>query len=108
MAGGYCTVLDCEREEETAGLCSGHRKRLTRGLAVATPLRGNGSPWQRFQEAILAYADTDAEDDEQFQRNRIRLRKAGEAWALSLMRQRSRRRIGRRTLGSRPEFGQRP
>ena len=69
-----CTVDDCEREAVARGLCWGHYKRAQRGRRVSGPLRHWGKPGTALNEAALAMAN--AETNEDFVRFRERLRGA--------------------------------
>lgn len=74
-----CSIAGCEKEEEAAGLCCGHRKRKTREQAVSVSLgparRGPDlrEPWEVLTEAALAYADADVGDDAAFTSARKKL-----------------------------------
>lgn len=63
------------------GLCRGHYERRVRGAVVNVELRPRfETAWERFVEAVRAYADADSTDDVAFERAKDRLRKAARAW----------------------------
>ncbi len=77
---GYCTVPGCSNEEEAGGLCFGHRYRKKHGLPMSPPLRERTTPWGRVQEAVLAIADADSENDADYHASKARLRAAAWDW----------------------------
>lgn len=73
---GFCTVPDCLNLEHASGLCVGHFRRKARGRPVGTPLREVLTPFSRLEAAALAYADAPADDDAEFHRLQVALRRA--------------------------------
>lgn len=63
-----CTVDDCGKPAKRAGLCEGHRKRKRLGQTIHAPLRQYGDPARTFAEAMFAFADAAAEDEEAYYR----------------------------------------
>ncbi len=76
-----CLIAGCERPEEAAGLCAGHRYRKRRGIPLdETPLRERLTPRERVLEAAKALLDADAEDRRAYHAAWSRLRAAARDW----------------------------
>ena len=78
-----CTVADCDRDAERAGLCSAHRKRQQRGAALHAPIR-QYDPRETLERASQAVADCDTSEDADraFELARKRLAMAAVRYAL--------------------------
>ncbi len=90
----YCSVAGCERPEEAAGLCFGHRYRAKHGLPLSPPLKERLPPFERVIEAMKAFFD--AEEDDDYRRAKARLRAACWDWLLPHGPRRRRHRLPRR------------
>lgn len=54
-----CSIDECGRPVEAAGLCSGHRKRKTEGRPLNTPLQERPKTnWGRLKRSIDEYYET--------------------------------------------------
>jgi len=73
---GYCTADGCLLPEHAAGLCQGHFRRRARGRQVHAPIRETLTPWGRLAEAALLFADAPADDDAEYRRVAMALRRA--------------------------------
>jgi hypothetical protein len=79
-AARTCSVEGCGTTVEACGFCAAHLKRRQRGRPLDSPLhRRAAAAFSRVQEAAIALAD--AEGDEEYRLAKDRLRKADEAWA---------------------------
>lgn len=78
-----CTVDDCGRDVERAGLCATHRKRKQRGRPLSPPVR-QYDPRETLELASRAMADADTSEDSDadFERARKRLEMAALRFAL--------------------------
>jgi hypothetical protein len=79
-----CTAPDCTRPAHHGGLCHGHAYRKRHSLPMEPPLRTWGNPRRTLEEASLAHAN--AETDDEFERARNRLRMATVRYAHKLRR----------------------
>jgi len=73
----YCRIADCEdpnnpgfpRPSFRDGVCSSHTKQLQR-TGKTSPIAEQLSPTEKLLDAAARWVETDAEDDEAFERNR--------------------------------------
>jgi hypothetical protein len=72
-----CRVEGCMGRVFRKGLCQGHMKRLQRSRPVEPPLGSLG--WDEAREAILAYSNSDTDED--FEENRRTLLHVLKRWA---------------------------
>lgn len=75
-----CQAPDCYRPTRGGRTyCDAHQRRVTRGTSLAAPLVEARTPWERFVDAVLRYADADAdvENDAAFTRAEWNLKDAG-------------------------------
>ncbi len=81
-APGTCTVQDCDRPAERAGICAAHRKRLQRlGHLGCDPIRdAYRSPWERLCAAALHFAET---EEQGYEAAKDRLTAAARAYVKS-------------------------
>lgn len=66
----YCSVPECEeptRQGRTR--CDFHEKRHQRGQSLTAPKQERLSPKERLLEAAYRFAESDAEDDTEYERN---------------------------------------
>lgn len=86
-----CSQSDCGEPAQRGGLCWGHVKRATRRQTVSGLLKERyRSPWDRLMEAMFAFYELKATDDEGFRKARDNFRKAAIAYVDSLKKRRGR------------------
>lgn len=75
--GGQCSADDCENDAASGGLCWGHIKKRGKGQGLGKLAKKPKSKLARLEEAALAYADAEGDDD--FERAKDNLRKSAAA-----------------------------
>ncbi len=72
-----CEAPDCLRPTRNGRYCEAHAKRLQRGASLG-PVQEARTPWERFVDAVLRYAE--AEEDADYQRAEWNLKDAARRW----------------------------
>lgn len=73
-----CEAADCLRPTRGGRTyCEAHSKRATRGGVMSAPILEPRTPYERFIDAVLRYADVDSGDEKAFERAKWNLNDAG-------------------------------
>lgn len=73
----YCSVSECEQPTRQGRVrCDFHEKRYQRGQSLTAPKQERLSPKERLLEAAYRFAESDAEDDAEYERRARELLKA--------------------------------
>jgi transcriptional regulator of acetoin/glycerol metabolism len=81
-----CAFDGCSHPAAEGPWCWGHAKQQRLGKPLAELRDDSRTPKQVFLDAVLVWADVDAEDDEEFKRASDRLEKAALTWARWVLR----------------------
>lgn len=73
----YCSVSECEQPTRQGRIrCDFHEKRYQRGQSLTAPKQERLSPKERLLEAAYRFAESDAEDDVEYEQHARDLLKA--------------------------------
>lgn len=90
-----CSVGDCTRPAARGGKCWAHLKQASRGQPTRPVAKRHESAWERLTEAAISFRDSDSLDDDGFERDTDRLRKAAYAYARQHVSERTREALAR-------------
>lgn len=82
IPGKTCSACECENPAVRGGLCWAHDAQRRRGMKLR-PLNHYQGPAEHFWQAVLDYADADAEDDHAYRLAELRLKRAAVNFVLS-------------------------